>query len=504
MTVHTAQPRPPVAWRPLTLTAGVAALVMLAFSGRYGFHRDELYYLAAGRHPDWGYDDQPPLAPLWAGLTGRVAGSWPDTLQVMLLRFPSVLAVAAIVLVTGLIAAEFGASRRAQFLATLSMAVAPVAIISGHLLSTTVFDILAWTVLAWLLARWLRAGDNRLLLLMGVVAGVALQVKSLPLVYAAALTASLIIAGPRDVFRRWQLWAAGGIALLIWAPNVWWQATHGWPQLEMTAVIREDADWGGQAGLIPFQVLLLGPAVLFVWVSGLWRLLRNPEAMRFGAFGWAYLIVVVLVVVTGGREYYPAGAYPALLASGAIALDGWLERAPGRRSTVRWAAGVSGVVTVALGLPVYPVALLHQTPQPAVNYDSGETVGWPAAVRQVAAVYQGLTEQEKATAVILAGNYGEAGAIDHYGPAYGLPQVYSGHLTYWRWGPPPADRTGPVILFGYGWDEADLRAECAEVTHAAQIDNGVDLDNEEQGADVWICRGMRRTWAEVWPELRHM
>jgi hypothetical protein len=354
-----------------------------------------------------------------------------------------------------------------------------------------------------LLARWLRTRDDRLLLALGLVAGVGLQIKSLPLIYAAALVAGLLIGGPRDVFRRWHLWAGGLIALAIWAPNLWWQASHGWPQVEMMAVIREDADWGGRAGLLPSQVLLLGPAVLFVWVSGLWRLLRNPQAATFRALGWAYLVVLVIVLATGGREYYPAGAYPALLASGAIAIDGWLTRKPSRRSLVAWAAAVSALATAALGLPIYPVAVLHATPQPAVNYDSGETVGWPAFARQVAEVYRSLPESERHTAVILTGNYGEAGALDHYGPANGLPPVYSGHLAYWRWGPPPPDAS-PVIVVGHGWTETDLRQECAEVTHAARLDNGLHLENEEQGADVWICRGLRRGWPELWPDLRHL
>ncbi|NUT36351.1 MAG: hypothetical protein HOV79_25120 [Hamadaea sp.] len=476
---------------------------MFAFSGRYGFHRDELYYLTAGRHPAFGYDDQPPLVPLWAGFTAWAGDAWPDTLQLMLLRLPSVLAIMGVVLFAGLITAEIGGGRRAQLLAALAIAVAPVAVVSGHLLSTTIFDLLVWSAMAWLVARWLRGRDDRLLLALGAVTGVGLQIKNLPLIFAAALVAGLLIAGPRDVFRRRQLWAGGLIALLIWAPNLWWQSSHGWPQVDMMSVIREDADWGGRAGLLPFQILLLGPAILFVWAPGLWRLLRSPQARPFRALGWAWVVVLVLVFATGGREYYPAGAYPALLASGAIAVDGWLARKPGRRSTVVVAAGLTAVSTVGLSLPVYPVAMLHATPQPAVNYDAGETVGWPAFARQVAAVHQGLPEAERRTAILLAGNYGEAGALDHYGPELGLPAVYSGHLAYWRWGPPP-EGAGPVLVVGYGWDEAVLRRECAEVTHAATVDNGVELDNEEQGANVWICRGLRRPWAELWPDLRHM
>jgi dolichyl-phosphate-mannose-protein mannosyltransferase len=493
------------AWRPVGLVAAAAGLVMLVVSWRYGFHRDEFYYLVAGRHPAWGYDDQPPLAPLWAGLSQKIAAGWPDGLQLVLLRLPSTLSVAAIVLLTGLIAAEMGATRRGQLLAAVTMAVAPVLAISGHLLSTTVFDILIWSALAFLFARWLRTRRDSLLLVAGLVTGVGLEIKTLPLVYAAGLVVGLLISGPREVFRRWQLWAGGAIAALLWAPNVWWQARHGWPQVQMTAVIRDDADWGGRAGLLPFQLLLLGVIAAVIWISGLWRLLRNPQARLFRTFGWAYLIVVVVVLATGGREYYPAGAYAPLVASGAIAADAWLARGGrGRRVLVVHLAALSAVITAALGLPIYPVAVLHATPEAIVDYDAGETAGWPTFTRQVAAVYQALDAQDRVTTVILTGNYGEAGALDHYGHRYDLPPVYSGHLAFWRWGPPPDDRTGPIILVGEGWREDDLREKFGSVRLAGKIDNGLRLDNDEQGTSIWLCGQPRRAWTQLWPNLYHL
>jgi hypothetical protein len=462
---------------------------MFALSGRYGFHRDELYYMVAGRHPAWGYDDQPPLAPLWAGFTEAVAHSWPEPLQLMLLRLPATLAVAAVILLTGAIAYEMGADRRAQIIAALAIAVTPVLAVSGHLLSTTIFDILVWTAIAYIFARWIQRRDDRILLWIGPVAGLGLLVKTLPLVYAFGLVAGLLISGPRGIFRKWQLWAGGAIAAIILAPNVWWQASHGWPQVKMTAVIRADADWGGRAGLLPFQILLLSAAIV-VWLPGLVRLLRNPDARPWRAFGWAYLIVLIVVLATGGREYYPAGAYPALIAAGSLAIRaGW--------ATIRVWAGVQAVLTMILGLPVYPVAWLHSSPQPAVNYDAGETAGWPAFASQVRAVYDGLPDKDNA--VILAGNYGEAGALIHYG----LPNVYSGHLAFWRWGPPPDRLTGPVIVVGLGWEDG-LRRECGSLDLARRIDNGLHLDNDEQGAYVWICRQPRRAWSQVWPELYRM
>lgn len=474
-------------WRPLGLVAGVTAAVMFLLSGRYGFHRDELYYMVAGRHPAWGYDDQPPLAPLWAGLTETVAHSWPEPLQLMLLRLPATAAIAGIVLLTGAMAFEMGGGRRAQIIAALFTAVTPVLAISGHILSTTILDILVWTALAYIFVRWIKRRQDRILLWIGPVAGLGLLVKTLPLVYAVSIVIGLLISGPRDVFRRWQLWAGGAIAAVLWAPNVWWQAAHGWPQLKMTAVIRADADWGGRAGLLPFQILLLSAAIV-VWLPGLIRLLRNPDARPWRALGWAYLLVVVIVLATGGREYYPAGAYPALIAAGSLAVSGsW--------ATIRTIVGVQAAATLILGLPIYPVAWLHSTPQPAVNYDSGETAGWPAFADQVRAVYERLP----AKGVILTGNYGEAGALIHYG----LPNVYSGHLAFWRWGPPPDGLTGPAVVVGYDSDEV-LRRECGSVELAARVDNGLDLDNDEQGAKVWICREPRRAWSQLWPELYHM
>jgi len=146
---------------------------------------------------------------------------------------------------------------------------------------------------------------------------------------------------------------------------------------------------------------------------------------------------------------------------------------------------------------------LHNTPEAALNYDAGETVGWQELTATVAGVYHGFTPDEQKTAVIFTGNYGEAGAVAKYGPAQGLPAPYSGHLGFSRWGPPPDAMTGPVVLIG-GWRPADLEPYCAEVTQKAKVDNGYDLDNDEQGTPVYVCRGLKRPWSQIWPELRHL
>lgn len=490
---------PTAAWPPLLAVAGGAAVLLLAFAGRYGYHRDELYYRVAGQHLAWGYDDMPPLLPALARVTDTLTGG-----SLTALRLPTALAVAGAVLLVGLLTRELGGGRGAQLLAALVWATTPVVMVSGHLLGTTAYDILCWTAIAWLLARWVRTRDDGNLLVLGPVVGVGLLAKNLPLVFLAALAGAVLFVGPRELVRRPALWLAAAIALALWSPNLWWQGTHGWPQLEMTTVIQQDADFGGRIGLIPSQALIMGPPLVALWIAGLWRLLRNPDARPHRFLGVAYLLVVALVLISGGREYYPAGAYPALVASGSIATVGWLARASGRRRPVLFGAVVvlNALATLSLSLPIYPVRMMPRTPEAALNYDAGETVGWQELTASVAGVYHALTPAEQAGAVILAGNYGEAGAIDRYGLRFGLPRPYSAHLAYWRWGPPPDSATGPVIVIGGTAEQ--LAPFCGSSTLAARNDNGHGVDNDEQGMPIWLCRGVTGRWSTIWPGLRRL
>jgi hypothetical protein len=160
---------------------------------------------------------------------------------------------------------------------------------------------------------------------------------------------------------------------------------------------------------------------------------------------------------------------------------------------------LNGAFAIPLALPVVPASTLHSTPIPDVNEDAIETVGWPELVRSVARVYEALPASQRESAVIFTGNYGEAGAIDRFGSAYGLPRAFSGHNAYARFGMPPGS-AGPVIVLGY----TDPSAEFEDCRPAATIDNGVELDNEEQGGAVFVCERPRRPWRQVWPALRHL
>lgn len=483
------------AGRAVLPIAAAVTVVLLAFAAGYGYHRDELYFVAAGRHLAWAYADQGPLTPLIARAMTELA---PDSLVV--LRVPSALAAGVTVLLTGLLARELGGGRRAQTIATACAAVAAVVLVTGHMLSTSTFDLLVWTAVTWLAVRALRTGEDRLWLVAGLVLGVGLLNKPLPAFLAAGLLAGVALAGPRRLLRNPYVWAGAAIALVLWSPWIVWQAGHGWPQIDVSRSIAAGGSASSQPwwAVVPFQLLLVSPPLAPVWIAGLVKLFADPalRAVRFLACAWAVLAVVFMAA--GGKPYYLAGLLPVLIAAGALAVDGWLERGrtAARTSVLVAALAAAALADAAIALPVLPAD--RAGPVIAANADVGETIGWPEFARTVAAVFHGLPDARGA--VIFARNYGEAGAIDRYGPALGLPRAYSGHNAYGDWGPPP-DEAAPVVAIGLRpADAAHLRG-CRV---AARIDNRAGVDNDERGKAVLVCRGPRRPWSRAWPALRHL
>jgi Transposase len=242
------------------------------------------------------------------------------------------------------------------------------------------------------------------------------------------------------------------------------------------------------------QFVLVSPLLCPVWLAGLWRLARDPGLRTWRAFALTWLLLVAVFVVTGAKPYYLAGLFPVLLAAGAPPVLAWTRRTRVRRAMPGTALLAAAVVNALLMLPLVPVHQLVHTPVPAVNYDAGETVGWPQLAATVAAVRARLPDTRVA---VLARNYGEAGAVDHYLPA--LRPAYSGHNAYWTWGPPPDDATAVIVI---GYDRARLQQWFGQAELAARIDNGVGLPNEEQGRPVWVARDRLAPWAVIWPHLR--
>lgn len=480
----------PFARGPVIAVGAFVTVLLIVVGGRYGYHRDELYFLACGRHLAWGYPDQPPLVPLIARAMSAIA---PGSLT--LLRTPSAISAGLVVVLTALTAREIGARRDGQIVAAVVMASGGILYGTGHLLSTSTFDLLAWAWIIWLVVRLLRTGNNRQWLLVGLVAGIGLLATDLVAFLMAGLMVGLLVAGPRHVLRSPYLWIGGVVALALWAPYLAWQGAHGWPELAVSRSIAAGKSGTStpRAVFIPDQLLNLGPVVAPVWVYGLIRLFRDPAVRRWRPVGVAYVFLLVVFIALGGKSYYLAGMYPALVGAGAQPTADWLRRGGDRARTTAFTVvvAVSFVVAAVITLPLVPVTALHDTPIVALNYDAGETVAWPTFVKEIAAAY-------RPGEVVLTSNYGEAGAVDHYGHAYGLPSAYSVHNAFWYWGPPP----GSAPALAVGFSTSQVARFCPGATLTAHLNNHLQINDDEQDAPLWTCPRPAAPWASLWRSLR--
>jgi hypothetical protein len=315
----------------------------------------------------------------------------------------------------------------------------------------------------------------------------------------AGLAIGLVLSRRWDVLRRPWAWGGLGIALLLWMPNLVWQATNGWPQVTMASQI---AGYAGEnrAQVVPLLWLFTGPILFPVSAAGLVWVLGSKAAAPWRAIGMAGLVALVLVLVSGGKAYYTIGIAPLFMAGGAILLDRWLRRGHRRLRAAGFAAAatVSGALIVYLTLPILPVATYATTSLPSDVPDTANEIGWRQFVATVEHVVAALPPGERARAVILTNDYSEASPLVLFGT--GLPPVYSGHNAYWDWGPPPADRT--VVVHVGDWRPVDWSRFFVGCHDVAKIDNGFGIQNSEQGKAVSVCTGLRAAWSTMWPALR--
>jgi hypothetical protein len=494
---------------PVLGIAGAAVVVLLVFASRYGYHRDELYFLAASRHLDWGYVDQPPVAVLVAWLARVGLG---DTL--LGLRLVPALVVGLVVVTTAAVARELGGSRFAQGFAAACVA-STAFLVVGHLEGPTVYDALIWVGASWLVIRILRTGDDHLWLAVGLVVGLGMEAKqTVPLLFAG-LAIGFLVNRQRAVFASRWLWAGVGVALLGWAPNLIWQATNRWPTLTMNANLRTEHSGVGDAIKFPFITLLaMGALLAPVWLAGAWALWCEPRFHRYRAFAVAFAVsTVFLWIVIPDRFYYDVGIFPVLFAAGAIVTeqvaDGtrgffrhevehrWLWRS--RRYAIAVVV-VNAIVFLPIGLPVLPRTAVADANLQKVNYNLGEEIGWPELVHQVADVWRSLPAPTRDHTVILTGNYGEAGALIRYGSTYRLPAVFSGHNSFWWWGPPKETATDVISI---GLDHDQLARYFRTCRQVGAVHNDAGVHNDEEGAPITVCSARSVPWSRLWPTLRH-
>jgi len=491
----TAEPRTarPIPRLGITIIAVAAFLLELAVSGRYGYVRDELYFLAAGKHLAFGFVDQPALTPLIARVSAELTGN-----TLVGLRIVPALGLAALVVMTATMSRLLGAGRTGQLLAAFAAASCGEYIGAMHELTTTVPDFLFWALTLLLITRLLITRDPRWWIAIGACAGLASEAKWNIAFLVAALAAGFLATDARQLLR--SRWVAAGcvLAAALAVPDLVWQASHGWPNMAVFHALQTEA-WHNRATYWPAQVLFTGLALTPIWISGLIWTLRNAQARTFRPIGIACALAIVLQFVLGGKPYYAGGAYTFLFAAGSVPAERYLLAKADRirGAVIALVISTAGVLPVAL--PVLPAAALHTVPLQKINYDLAESIAWPKQVALVAREYHSLPPALRSQTTVITGNYGEAGAIDRYGPQFGLPQVYSGANNFWLWGPPPASATAAIVV---GLDPKMLRREFTTVRLVAVFHNGLGVDDDEQGTDIYLVTGLKNSWSRAWPAFR--
>jgi 4-amino-4-deoxy-L-arabinose transferase-like glycosyltransferase len=489
--------------RRIYLIAGATFALLMAFSSRYGFDRDELYFLDCARHLSLSFVDQPILTPLVARLSLDLFG-----VSLTGLRLWPSLAAFGTVVTGGLLAREFGGGRTAQLLGALGVATAPAVLGADHIMGPTAFDLLAWSALALVVVRIGRTGNTRLWVPAGAILGLGLANKHSIGFFALAVAIGTLLSGGRRLLAN-RFFALGVLISLIFTiPDLWWQAHHGWATIAMTrALAREN---GGPVNALVFlvnQLVMASPVLVGVWIAGL-RFLWRSDRPLWRALAWSYgLLLVFFAATSGPKPYYVAATYVFLIAAGAVVLEQqWAVETARARQVFGWLA-VGVLVTLPIVLPVLPANLVGWTV--AVNPVQTETIGWPTLVATVDHVWLDLPAAQRAQAVLFTANYGEAGAINELGRSDHLPEAVSGHNTVWFWGPGNPDATTVVAVVpnlpkpGVAQLVERLDRDFAQVRAVATLGNPAHVANQEDGGHVYICTEPVESWGRLWPSLRH-
>ena len=484
----------------------------LATANVYGLFIDELYFLACGEHLAWGYVDMPPLTAFQAWLTRAVFGD-----SMISIRLFAALAGAGLILVTGVMVRELGGRRFAQALAAIAVLIAPGFLAFDSYLSMNSIEPLIWMGCALILIRIIKMENPRLWIWFGVLAGVGLENKQTMALFGFGVVAGLLFTPERRLMlNRWFL-IGGVIAFLIFLPNLIWNIQHHFPLLELLANIRRNGRdiVPGPLRYIWIQILFSPPTAALIWIIGLWRLLISRDERPYRSVGWAYLIMLVALLITRGKIYYLAPAYPMLLAPGAVAIEKWLEF--GR---LRWLRPAYASLLILTGVWVAPTVMPILPPdtyfwytktfhieQPRFEHRAtnampqffADRFGWPEMVQAVAKVYNSLPPEERAQAAIFGNDFGQSGAIDFYGPKLGLPKSIGSHLSNWYWG--PRSYTGEIaIVLGDTRSGAERHFESVE----AVGEIGHPYAMRQEHFTLFLCRKPRGwTLQQVWPQLKN-
>jgi len=495
----------------VSLIAAVKLLLHLYAGRYYGFFIDELYFIACSNHLAWGYVDMPPLI---AGVVKLARLLFGDSL--LSTRLFAALAGSGTILLTGRLARELGGGRFAQAIAALSVLVASACLSMSHYMSMNSLEPLLWLGCALVVVRIIRTSNQKLWLWAGLIVGVGLNNKYSMLFFCAGLVVGLLLDSARRAFLKPWIWLAAAIAFLLILPNFVWNIRHHFPFLELMSNIRRT---GFNMAFTPMQflglqVLFVLPFNLPVWLSGLGWYLFSRDGKPYRVLGYAYLVVLAIMFLPNGKPYYLLPAYPVLMAAGGVALERWFTR-----PRLEWCKPAFAVTLLCCGISGVPFSLPVLSPETYVRYSAfmhfnppqivrgrlgplphffADQFGWEEMTQVTASAYRSLPVDERKKTAILTSDYGEAGAIDYYGPGYGLPRAICGHQNYYLWG--PDGYTGESVL-ALGFSRRRLESYFGSVEDAGTVYHPYSEPWEH--FVVYRCRAPKQSLAALWPRLRN-
>ena len=494
--------RQPWVW----LTAALFAIVHCATASYYDAQRNELYFLACGWHPDFGYVDQPPLVPLIAAAT-QIFG-----VNIWMLRLPATLAAVGLVFLCAALARLCGGGQRAAAIAAIAAGIAPGIAALGSHLTTSTFEPIAWTAAAFLLTRALLQEKRSDLIWLGAVAGAAMEAKWGIAIWLVALGAGVLMTSARRMLTWRELWIGAAIAVGLTMPNLLWQWRHDWPFFEVILPhLESQKNYTGSFWQFEWrQARSMNVVLAPLWLAGVIAPFvdRRLAPVRYIAIGFA--LTTTFYFLQRGTNYYLFPVYPTMFAVGAVLCERhgvWITRA--------WmtAAVAMSAVYAPVALPILAPARLQDymasmriRPVPIeaagvgapLTQSLSDQFGWRELEQQVAKAFRKLSPEEQRRAAIVASNYGQAAAIDVYGRADGLPLALSGHNQYFLWGPRGHDGS---LIINIGSNPGRWKPICGAIEMVGMTNTPYAMPYENNRA-LFICRDLRMPLEELWPRLK--
>lgn len=481
----------------------------LATATRYGIFRDELYCIACARHLDFGYVDHPPLIAVTTWLVLHLFGS-----SLLALRLLPALASGLLVWMTGRIAFEWGGGRFAQGMAALAIIPVPIYLILQHWLTMNAFEPLFWTGVLWAASRLILRQEPRYWLVIGLLVGIGLENKYSMLFLAGVLVFGLLLTPERRWLANRHFVSALVIAVLLFLPNLVWLVHHDFPFLEFERNSRQSGSriLRGPVSFLWDQALIMNPVLAPLWLTGLVSLfLRRAQSFRF--IGWAVCLLLALLVGIQAKNYYVAPIYPVLFVAGALAFERFTASSRlWMRPAYAFVIVLSGLLLSPLVMPLLsvphllayqrlwngftPVVFEDEPARPLPQYFADE-FGWEDMARETGKVYAQLPEATKSTTAIFTNDYGQASAIDFFGPRYGLPPSISKAETFWLWGPRNYTGSTVIVLGSNGKGDHEF---FRTVEAVGRVNDSYSRADER--FEIFLCRDMHPELQILWPKIK--